>query len=657
MADGATYDDAKPDTGDGSTNAALKPWFNRIEKARKLRKDWENEYEVKRCEEFFLGKQWKQKGPRVLNHFLATVKVTQTNLLFENPKALVRPKPGREVVSARKATLAEEVLTSIMEQDDNFEEASALALLQTFFRIGVLKSIYDPKMEPNPNADREVVHKDFDGNPILDEMGQPQPMVDPATGQPIIEPPFVISDDTYRWEWVDAKCMLLPDSGPYMRKWAWIGEEITVPLDEAKADERFPAELRIQFKSNVKEDKRYGEGSHQKAPDSSDDEYCQLFRYVECYDIRKKRWLCLAEDQDFDEALIDDALPEGIEDHPYAILPGWTPIIGPDPSPWPLPHVYPWLDVQEEYNIRREQEMQGAKRSARKILYTEGTFSTDSEEALKLLQSSRDMEGVKINDMTQLPQILAEPSINGDIWRDTTALLNDYRVITGQTGAKLSGSSVANTATEAQFIERASTLRDAELQKAVYKWLKTALRKMLQLVKATLTNRMFVKLRGMNEQEMAQMLMSVYGIQPEMVVAFPGLQEHLIKTFGNEKLEPVSREDLTFEADVDIVPGSTRPRSLPQEKSQLLEFLTIFAQNPQIAYSRLLMEELARKYEFLNPAIVNELVMLAQMLVQVNATQAGRGGQGGQNTAKENTQGQGPGQDQQRQAQAARGIG
>jgi len=267
------------------------------------------------------------------------------------------------------------------------------------------------------------------------------------------------------------------------------------------------------------------------------------------------------------------------------------------------------------------------------------------------------MEGVKINDMTQLPQILAEPSINGDIWRDTTALLNDYRVITGQTGAKLSGSSVANTATEAQFIERASTLRDAELQKAVYKWLKTALRKMLQLVKATLTNRIFVKLRGMNEQEMAQMLMSVYGIQPEMVVAFPGLQEHLIKTFGNEKLEPVSREDLTFEADVDIVPGSTRPRSLPQEKSQLLEFLTIFAQNPQIAYSRLLMEELARKYEFLNPAIVNELVMLAQMLVQVNATQAGRGGQGGQNTAKENTQGQGPGQDQQRQAQAARGIG
>src|SRR3990167_10517861 len=113
MAD-ATYDDQAPGTGDESINSALKPWFARIEKARKLREEWERDYKVKKCEEFFLGKQWKQggSGPRVLNHFLATVKVTQTNLLFENPKVLVRPKPGREMVSGRKATLAEEVLQS-----------------------------------------------------------------------------------------------------------------------------------------------------------------------------------------------------------------------------------------------------------------------------------------------------------------------------------------------------------------------------------------------------------------------------------------------------------------------------------------------------------------------------------------------------------------
>ena len=656
MAD-ATYDNEQTSLGDESTNVDLKPWFARVEKARKLRKEWETDYKVKKCEEFYLGKQWKtENGPRVMNHFLATIKVTQTNLLFENPKALVRPRPGREMTSARKATMAEEVLSAIMSQDDNFQEATSLALLQAFFRIGVLKVIYDPKLEPNPNAQQQINQKDGDGNPILSQDGQEQPLVDPMTGQPIIEPDFVVSDDTYRFEWVDAKAMLFPDSGPYMRKWAWIGEEVTVSLDEAKADERFPEELRVQFKANVKEDKRYGESSRGRAPDSDDDEYCQFFRYCELYDIRKKHWYCIAEGQDFDEALIDSAFPEGIEDHPYAILPGWTPILGPDPSPWPLPHVYPWLDVQEEYNIRREQQMQGAKRSARKILYTDGTFSGDHEEALKLFQSSRDMEGVKIADMTQAPRILEEPNINPAIWQDVNLLLNDYRIISGQTGAKMSGSSESNTATEAQFVERASSLRDAELQKAVYKWLKTALKKMLQLVSATLTNGMFVKLRGMTDEEMGQMLMSVYGIQPEMAVAFPGLSEQLIQTFGNEKLEHISREDLTFEADVDIVPGSTRPRSLAQEKTQFLEFLQIIAQAPQLLMSRALLEELARKYEFLNPAIINELQMLAQMMMQVNATQAGRG-QGGQNTSKENTEGQGNSENNQIKAQAARGIG
>lgn len=656
----ATYDQTQQDKPTAGAPPSIKPWLSKIQKARKLREQWEKDYKVKKCEEFFLGKQWQNQssdGPRVMNHFLATIKVTQTNLLFENPKVMIRPKinKGMDIVSNRKASLAEEVLQNIMSQDDNFDDATRLALLQAFFRIGVVKVIYEPELEPNPNAGRGVSEVDSDGNPILDDMGQEQPVVDPTTGQPVMEPPYVVSDDTYRWEWVDAKCLLLPDEGPYQKHWTWIGEEVTVPLQEAREDERFPEELRVLFRSNVKEDKRYADTATSKATDNSDDEYCQLFRYVELYDIRKKRWLVVAEDQDFHEPLIDDVLPEGVEDHPYAILPGWTPILGPDPSPWPVPHTYPWLDIQEEYNIRREQEMQGAKRSARKVAYAEDTFA-DPEEALKMLQSSQDMQGVKVTDIARLPVVIPDSPVNPDLWRDTSTLLGDWRIVTGQTGAKLSGESDAETATEANFVERASNLRDAELQKAVYKWLRVALKKMLQLVKATLTHKLYAKLRAMSDQEMNQMILSLYGIPPEMMAAFPGLAQYLAVTFGNEKVEQVSREDLTFECDIDIAPGSTRPRSLAQEKAQFLEFLQIFAQFPQLAMSRALLEELQRKYEFLNPMIVNELQMLAMTLVNINANQAGRSGQGGQNTAKENTEGEGNSEGTQKQAQAARGI-
>jgi len=120
----------------GADKPDLKKWKHRIQEARDTRKDWEQTYKVEKCEEFFLGKQWKQGdgGPRVLNHFQATLKVTQTNLLFENPRAIIRPKPGREMASTRKAYMAEELLSAIMKQDDNFEEATNLALLQAFFR-------------------------------------------------------------------------------------------------------------------------------------------------------------------------------------------------------------------------------------------------------------------------------------------------------------------------------------------------------------------------------------------------------------------------------------------------------------------------------------------------------------------------------------------
>ena len=122
--------------------------------------------------------------------------------------------------------------------------------------------------------------------------------------------------------------------------------------------------------------------------DNPDDE---LIRYVELYDLKKKRWQIIAEDQPFDEPLIDDVLPDGVEDHPYAILPGWNAIVGPEPRAWPYPYTRPWIDPQKEYNIRRQQMMEGAKRSARKILATPNSFPNETE-ALKAVQSPRDME-------------------------------------------------------------------------------------------------------------------------------------------------------------------------------------------------------------------------------------------------------------------------
>jgi len=608
-----------------------KRWLYKIRCARKLRKDWETEFQVETCEEFYLGKQQKglPPGVKVINHFLATINVTIPGLLFDTPKFLARPKSGKSAPqSTENAKLAEGVLEAISSQDDNLQNAAKFGLLQNFWRIGVLKCIYDPSLEPNPKAGQPIYQTDAAGNVIRNpQTGEFMPMADPETGTPMVEPEEVMSDETYRWEWVDASNVLLPDDGPDMAKWTWIGEEIEVDLDDAKNDQRFSSSLRALFRDAGKreDDKTV---TYSDKDESDGEEYEPCFRYVECYDLKKKSWYILTEQSDIHDFLLNSPLPDGIDDHPYAILPGWLPNTGPKPSPWPVPFVNPWIDLQREYNIRRQQMMEGAKRSARKLIYERNTFE-DSDEALKALQSNKDMEGVMVMDLNRPPVPMAESPLNSSITNDVPALLMDWRIITGQTGAKM-GQSDTSTATEATFVERASNLRDAELQKAVLRWLKTAGTKMWQLVRATLTLQLFVKLRGMDDNAVKTYLSTTFGIPPEMAAMFPEIQQGLINRFGQETIEPVSREDLQFEADIDVIPSSTKPRNLTVERQQWLEFLGLIAQAPQLALSRNLLEETAAKFDFISPQMVEEMHALAITMMQQQMATAGHA-QGGAN--------------------------
>lgn len=604
----------------------LKRWRQRVRKARKLRKDWETEYRVKDCEDYYLGKQVKgvPAGLKTINHFLATIRVTIPNLLFDDPKFIARPKPSQTAPGSRdKAKVVEGLLEAIAKQDGNLRNASRLALLQNFFRVGILKVVYDPSLETNPKAGQPIFQQDPAGNVINDpSTGQSIPEINPLDGQPIVEPPQIMSDETYRWEWVDARHMLFPDEGPDQSKWTWIGEEIEVLLEDAKADERFPAELRKNFKSSGKSD----EDADADA-DSDDDDQDACFRYVECYDMRRKQWLIFTEselDGAADDFLIMESLPDGIEDHPYAILAGWIPITGPDPSPWPLPYTQPWIDLQNEYNIRRNQMMEGAKRSARKVLYEQNTFD-DEEDAVKALQSNKDMEAVRVRDIARPPTVMQDADLNPSIYQDVPMLLADWRIVTGQTGAKF-GVANADTATEATFVEKASNLRDADLQKDVIQWLAIAGKKMLQMVRSTLTLDFYIRLRGMDDQAVGLYLSSTLGIDPVLLQTVPALADAIRDRLGQERMERITRADLIDEVDLDIIPGSTRPRSLSVEREQWLQFLQILASAPQLALSRELLSETAAKFDFISEAMVEEIHALAMTMMQVQAQTAGRGG-------------------------------
>lgn len=598
----------------------VKLWKDRIGKAKKLRENWEAEFKLKELEEMYLGQE--NKGVRVFNHFLATLKSELPSIFFTNPTFLVRAKP-KTAAPASNASLmrAEGVLQSIAAHDDNLEESGELAIAQAYFRLGVLKCIFDPTLEPNPRAGQPVMMHNADGTPIMGPDGQSQPLVDPQTQQPVVEPDFVISDEVYRWEWIDARKMLLPNEGPDQRKWTWLGEEVVTRLQEAKADERFPKALRDQFKSNYSVDPdRQKNATRYEVEDDQDEMFC----YAECYDIKAKQWYIYAEGQDFEEFLIDGPLPDGIEDHPYAIMSAFNPIFGPKPSPWPLPEVFAWKAVQEEYDIRRSQITAGAGRSARKIYYDESTF-VDEDGSLKALVSNKDMEAVKLQSVKNPPVTIPDPGLPPDLYKDIALLTEDKRQITGQTGAKL-GLPNASSATEATFAERASDARTADKRKVVNRWMRKAGRKMLQLVQGTMTLDKYVMIRGLNNTEVEDYAMQVYGLNPLMLKMLPGIKDILIQRLGEQSWVQTTRTELTFEADVEVVPGSVRPRTLDVERQEWFEFLKVIGAFPQLLMSRELLMETARKYETITQAMVDELNALAQKMMMASQTTAGRQG-------------------------------
>jgi hypothetical protein len=566
----------------------------------------------------------------VLNHFLATVKVMKPNLLYGIPKFFVRPKPGRAAPAGElRAAMGEGALEFIAGQNQNLKRSGKLALLQAFFRIGVLKAVYDPKLEPNPRKGELIYATDEEGVAQRDAEGNPVVKQDPLTGEPMTEPEVVLTDEAYRWAYVDARHLLLPDEGADSQRWTWIGEQILLPLAEAKTDTRFPLALRDQFTSNTSGNEgRAGAFAHLKSVQED-----ELFRYTEIYDRIGKRLIIWADGQNFEDFLLDDPLPPGLEDHPYSLLCLGDPILGPTPNPWPLPFTRAWLDPQREYNIARQQVQEGGKRSARKMCYEDQTFA-DADEAVKFMQDPSDMTGVKVNDITRPPIIVASPDINPAIYKGIPLLMNDWRVITGQTGARLS-SPDADTATEATYVERAANLRDADAQDLVNDWLSEAGGKMLQLLQGTLTLGLWIKMRGFSDKEFLKFAERYWQIPQErllvMLQAMPQLKPILMARFGEERWQRITREELTFEADVSVAPGSMRPRNLDLERRNWFDFLKILGQFPQLALSRELLQETAAKFEGINERMLDELQALAQKMVEVNANQAGRNQGGTQN--------------------------
>jgi hypothetical protein len=631
----------------GRQNERIALFKNRVSAARAVRDEWQQRYELDRLYDLFLGDisgyvlfgDESSNDDFYVNKILPTIKTIMPSLFLQNPTFIVRSKvENMDPSTVMKAKMGEAAMFSIAEQEHHLEFSVRLAILQSFFSIGVLKSTYQPMMIKNPRAGDIMYRRDSSGFPILDDMDMAVEMKD-ENGVTMIEPDRIMDDETYRWDWVNGDKMLLPDAGPAHLRWPWIAEEVTVLLDDARDDERFPASLRTQLQPNTSGyDDEYSESGYSEVFGSGSDvnnrNRDRYLTYIEMYDFKRRRQTIWCDGQTFSDTqfLLDRDTPDGIETHPYSMLLGYIPIIGRKTCPWPLPYIFTWLPLQREHNIRRRQISNGAKRTARKIFYEEDTFA-DSDQAVAALQSSEDMQAVKIMSLDRPPRPMEDPPLPQNIVQDLYLLESDWQFVTGVSGARMGSRNRGDNSVYAEKTQVASgEIRDLDMRHSVNVWLTNAGKKMLRLLKATLTMGMYVRMRGTSDSHFLNYVQRVYGPQmAQNISQFPNLRAQFDQEFGNDRWLYLRGEELDFEADVSIAPGSARPRNMETEKQDFFQILQLLGSVPILTQSRALLNRVADMFEFFDVSMIDEILAASQKAMMIEQMRAGRfqGGAGG----------------------------
>ena len=145
---------------------------------------------------------------------------------------------------------------------------------------------------------------------------------------------------------------------------------------------------------------------------------------------------------------------------------------------------------------------------------------------------------------------------------------------------------------------------------------------MFQLLQQTLTLDQHVAIRELSDKDLGAYLTQMTGQDLTQLQLQPRVRELLIKKVSHIKTFPVSRQQLEFEAEVEIVPGSTKPRNTEDEFNQLVQGGQLLG--PIVFTVEEYNEALLARFEQLSPEVAKQLAAVALRKVELDAVQAGR---------------------------------
>lgn len=557
-------------------------WHSRIEKANTNFKKWEERMKCNRMEEYYCGEQWEPTGtnyePYVTNLVFSTIDVKLPTYLFENPVYHVKPRPRALMydidTAAQRSQLREDLLNTIATDDTvNFGDECELAIMDAFFRFGIIEVGYSANWIKNPNAGEPVLRSDS------------KPYIDPDTKNVIKQPEELPDDERIYLKRIQARNFRVGGAdGSRISRCNWCGYWEYVRIEDLKANPGLKNKDKLEWSGTRSDD--FVEDLYGLEVDDlvrSGD----LVKIWHIFDIRAKKRFIFVYPQNV--TLLEEKFKRlPLFDLRFSrLLRGFL----------PLPPTRNWKSSQDEYNDAREQLRNHRKRFSRKYLYFEGAFP-DEEEISKLINGGDGtFAKTSMNPPANAVAPMADANLGAQSLESLQITKDDFNIVSG-TSSEQRGQSDRTTATQANLIDKRSQVRESRGRTQIARWLAKIGREVLLLAEEKFTQPVWVKM-------LVPLGDATGDILPETQVLWHQITMDDLKKDG----------EADFDFEVSISLDSLSPVANDDDKNNFITFLSLLSQFPEISTSPLLVREAAYRCGYRNERVIREMQKMAQLIL------------------------------------------
>lgn len=558
--------------------ADVDKWRERIQRAKKIREMWAEQFKVDMLRDYFEGKQnpgeptneWITIN-KVYSHLMAQLPILYSldPYFYVKLKKSYSINPSDIALWDQRGTIRQAYL-NYLKIELELKDHARLAIQDAHFAYGVLKVRRCSEQKEHEHA----------GEPMLDDNNKPMMGQD---GAPLVYPDTIPVNERYESERVHPDDMLWDeDAGPLQKSWGWLGQHICMSKEDALEDPRFNKRVIKALKGKSRDASQDGTkgGMLDKivAPFKGENAADLFLDFWEIYDLDNKEWLMYVEGGT-DLAVDPKPLPPGVEGHPFAILRFTLN----HKSPYPIPPLFNMLDPQKEYNLARSRILTHRKRFNRKYEVVVANIGDNADGEIAKMEAGDDGTCVRVNVPGTFHPIQDAP-LDQMNYSELALLNNDMTEMSGTPDNARSVAS-ADSATEASLLDKRLEIREGDRMSMVVDWITNWARKMDQLVQCYIDKDEAVKITG-----------------PQ------GENWQVVRQTDYEQI------DGEYEYSVNI--GASQPRLPDIERAQLIAFISqVLIPFPHILTSPVLMKRFAELFHIEDEAFVSQLVAIGKQIM------------------------------------------